>query len=67
MNKNNMVHIKTFNNIAEATIIKNVLSLQGIESLIENENIMGLTPTAGVQLKVLSSDEAIARELLIKV
>jgi len=67
MNKNDMVHIKTFNNIVEATIIKNVLSLQGIESIIENENIMVLTPAAGVQLKVLSSDEAVAREILTKV
>ncbi|WP_299255315.1 DUF2007 domain-containing protein [uncultured Cytophaga sp.] len=67
MNKNNMVNIKTFNNIAEATIIKNVLSLQGIESFVENENIMGLNPSAGVQLKVLETDEIVARELLSKV
>lgn len=67
MSTDNLIHLKTFNNTAEATIIKNILSLQGIESYIEDENVMGFDPSAGVRLKVLESDVLIAKDILEKV
>ncbi len=55
------ITLRTFNNLAEASIIQNKLAMEGIESFIENENVMGLNPSGGVELKVLVQDEHSAR------
>lgn len=64
MAHDNTVTLSTFNNLAEASIIQNKLANEGIESFIENENVMGLNPSGGVELKVLIADEASARSVM---
>ncbi|SFX03334.1 putative signal transducing protein [Cytophaga hutchinsonii] len=61
MAHDSIITIRTFNNLAEASIIQNKLANEGIESFIENENVMGLNPSGGVELKVLAQDERSAR------
>ena len=56
--------IETFNDSAEATAAKDKLEAVGIVSMLVDENVVGLNPLGGIELKIFQKDEARAREVL---
>jgi len=61
---NNTVALLVFNNAIEATIVQDKLTLNGIHSFLEDENVLGLNPSGGVQLRVFSEDQYKAQQIL---
>ncbi len=64
MEQDNTVVLQSYNSVQEATIAKDRLKAQGIESFLKNENVMGLDPIAGVELKIFVRDIDAARLIL---
>jgi hypothetical protein len=65
MNQNeSTVVLKVFNDIVEANVAKNLLQENGIESFLEDENVIGLNPLGGIQLRIFEKDFDIAREII---
>jgi len=60
-----IITIRTYNDIASATIALNLVKEQGIEGFIENENVVGLNPMGGVELKVFTKDVVAAEAALV--
>lgn len=60
----NTIVIRTFNDYAEATAAREKLSEAGIESIMEDENVLGMSPLGGVELKIFAKDKAEAERLL---
>jgi len=61
-----LILVETFNNSFEANIAQGKLKDNGIISFTEEENVMGLNPLGGTELKVYSKDLKIAKEILSK-
>ncbi len=64
--KDKIVTLKTYDDLATATVVKSELKANGIESFLENENAVGLDPLGGVELKVFSNDLERAKEIIEK-
>jgi|GEM_PF-2298898 hypothetical protein len=60
----NTVALLIFNNAIEASIVQDRLTLNGIPSFLEDENVLGLNPSGGVQLRVFSEDKYKAQQIL---
>ncbi|MCY7311876.1 MAG: DUF2007 domain-containing protein [Bacteroidota bacterium] len=58
------VVLSIFNETMEARLAQDKLATAGIESFLQDENVMGLNPLGGIELKVFSNDLAKAKELL---
>lgn len=61
---NKTIVLKIFNTSLEAGIAKSKLQAKGIESFLENENVVGLNPLGGIELKVFSKDLERAKKIL---
>lgn len=63
-----LVSIGTYNSLTEANLVKARLSTDGIEALVQSDDIGSMTPTMitvrGVQVLVREQDRAAAMELL---
>lgn len=59
-----IVVAKVYNNIAEALTAKERLEERGIVATIEDMNVVGLTPLAGVEVKVFEKDLEQALDIL---
>jgi hypothetical protein len=55
MTQESTILLYTYNDILEANITQDKLKAQGIDSFIENENVMGLNPVGGVKLNPLKN------------
>jgi hypothetical protein len=55
-NKDQIVVIKIFNDPLEASFAQNRLSEEGITSFLADENVVGLNPLGGIELKIFSND-----------
>lgn len=64
--KEQLILVKTFDNSFEANLAKGKLADNGIESFIEEENVVGLNPLGGTELKVFPKDLKITKEILGK-
>ncbi len=58
------VVLSIFNEALEASLVQDKLATAGIESFLQDENVVGLNPLGGIELKVFSNDLAKAKELL---
>jgi hypothetical protein len=63
MNQDKTVVLQTFSDIMDAQNMKARLMEKGIESFLRNENVLGLDPIAGIELKIFEKD----REAALKV
>lgn len=54
----------TYNDILEANIAVEKLKENGIESFINDENVMGLDPVGGVELKIFEKDIVAAEKII---
>lgn len=55
----------TYNDILEANIAMEKLKENGIESFLNDENVMGLDPIGGVELKIFEKDKVAAEKIII--
>ena len=62
--KENLILIRTFNNSFEANLAKGKLAENGIESFVEEENVVGLNPLGGTELKVFLKNRKTAEDIL---
>ena len=68
----NLVSLKTFNNDAEAELVKNILEDNGIDALVKADDCAGMVPflqfgSGGVHLLVFEEDVEKAQEMLKKI
>ena len=50
--------------MVEAGVAQEKLKANGIDSFLENENVMGLNPLGGIELKIFSKDKEAAEKVL---
>ncbi len=64
-----MIHDKTiilhtYNDMQEAKMIQDKLKDNGIDSYLNDENVMGLDPVGGVELRVFEKDKEAAEKII---
>ena len=55
-NQQEIVVAKIYDDIVAATSAKEILEQAGIQSVIDDMNVAGLMPLAGIELRVFTSD-----------
>jgi hypothetical protein len=66
-NKDEIVILKVFNGLLEANFVQNNLRNEGIESFLIDENVVGLNPLGGIELKIFSNDREKAEKILSEI
>jgi hypothetical protein len=64
MTQDSTILLYTYNDILEANIVQDKLKAQGIDSFIEEENVMGLNPVGGVKVMIFSKDKEAAEKII---
>jgi hypothetical protein len=64
MTKDKTILLHTYNDLQEAQMIQDKLKENGVESYLENENVMGLNPVGGVELRIFEKDIEIAEKII---
>ena len=64
MTEDKTIVFYTFNSMLEATQAQEKLNENGIESFLQNENVMELDPVAGVELRIFEKNIEAASSLL---
>ena len=64
MKQDHTIIIYIFNDILEANIAREKLKEKGIDSSLEDENVVGLNPLGGIELKIFSKDKEAAEKIL---
>lgn len=64
MIKDKTIILHTYNSLQEAVMIQEKLKENGIESYLEDENVMGLDPVGGVELRIFEKDLAAAEKII---
>jgi hypothetical protein len=63
-NDDEIVVLEIFNDSLAAGFAQNKLKEEGIESFLADENVIGLNPLGGIELKIFSNDLKRAKEIL---
>jgi hypothetical protein len=64
MIKDKTVILHTYNDLQEAKMIQDKLKENGIGSYLEDENVMGLDPVGGVELRIFEKDMEAAEKII---
>jgi hypothetical protein len=64
MEQDTTVHLYTYDDILLANIAQDKLKASGIESFLANENVAGLNPIGGIELKVFLKDKEAAEKII---
>ena len=64
MTKDKTIILHTYNGLQEAQMIQDKLTENGIGSYLENENVMGLDPIGGVELRIFEKDFEAAEKII---
>ncbi|HKC37266.1 MAG TPA: DUF2007 domain-containing protein [Chitinophagaceae bacterium] len=64
MQQDHTIVLSIYNDIVEANVAQEKLKVNGIDSFLENENVMGLNPFGGIELKIFSKDKEAAEKIL---
>ena len=64
MQQDHTIVLAIYNDIVEANVAQEKLKVNGIDSFLENENVMGLNPLGGIELKIFSKDKEAAEKIL---
>lgn len=64
MQQDHTIVLSIYNDIVEANVAQEKLKANGIDSFLENENVMGLNPLGGIELKIFSKDKEAAEKIL---
>ena len=63
--KEETVVLEIFNDSVAASLAQIKLAEEGIESFLQDENVVGLNPLGGVELKIFSKDMEKAKTVLL--
>jgi len=58
------ITLHTYSSLPEAQIIQDKLKENGIDSFLNDENVMGMDPVAGVELKIFEKDKEAAEKII---
>ena len=64
MQQDHTIILSIYNDVVEANIAQEKLKANGIDSFLEDENVMGLNPLGGIELKIFSKDKEAAEKIL---
>lgn len=64
MEQDHTIVLAIYNDIVEANLAQEKLKANGIDSFLEDENVMGLNPLGGIELKIFSNDKEAAEKIL---
>ena len=64
MEQDHTIVLSIYNDIVEANVAQEKLKANGIDSFLEDENVMGLNPLGGIELKIFSKDKDAAEKIL---
>ena len=56
--------LQTFSNLMEAKAMQNKLHEHGVTSSLTDENVLGMDPIGGVELKIFEKDKEAALKLI---
>jgi len=62
--KEKTITLRSFSDIMDAKTMQMTLSEYGIESFLKDENVLGMDPVAGVELKVFEKDKEAALRII---
>jgi hypothetical protein len=64
MSQDSTIVLHTYRDLAEASIIKGKLEANGITVSLNDENVLGMDPVGGVELKIFEKDRAEAERII---
>ncbi len=64
MTQDKTIILHTYNDMLEAKMIQDKLTENGIESFLNDENVMGLDPVGGVELRIFEKDAEAAQKII---
>lgn len=64
MTQDKTIILHTYNDMLEAKMIQDKLTENGIESFLNDENVMGLDPVGGVELRIFEKDAVTAQQII---
>ena len=64
MQQDHTIVLAIYNDVVEANVAQEKLKANGIDSFLEDENVMGLNPLGGIELKIFSKDKEAAEKIL---
>ena len=56
--------LHTYNDMLEAKMVQDKLKENGIDSFLNDENVMGLDPIGGTELRIFEKDKDAAEKIL---
>ncbi len=56
--------LHTYIDVLEAKMMQDKLQANGIESFLNDENVMGLDPVGGAELKIFEKDKEAAEKII---
>ena len=62
--KDKTIVLHNYNNLPQAKMIQDKLRENGIASFLNDENVMGLDPVGGVELKIFEKDKEAAEKII---
>lgn len=62
--KDKTIVLHNYNNMPEAKMIQDKLNENGIASFLNDENVMGMDPVGGVELKIFEKDKGAAEKII---
>jgi len=62
--KDKTIVLHTYTDMTEAKMIQDKLAENGIESFLNDENVMGLDPIGGVELRIFENDKEAAEKII---
>jgi hypothetical protein len=64
MEQGKTIVLQTFSDIMDAKAMQNKLEEHGITSFLTDENVLGLDPVSGIELKIFEKDKEVALKLI---
>jgi len=64
MKQDKTIVLQTFSDLIEAEAMQNKLRENGITSSLTDENVLGLDPVAGVELRIFEKDKEAALKII---
>ena len=65
MTQDNTIVLHTYTDMLEAQMIQDKLKENGIPSFLNNENVLGLDPVGGTELRIFEKDKEAAERILV--
>ncbi|HQV60010.1 MAG TPA: DUF2007 domain-containing protein [Chitinophagaceae bacterium] len=64
MTQDKTIVLHTYTDMLEAKMIQDKLKENGIDSFINDENVMGLDPVGGAELRIFEKDKVAAEKII---